>query len=90
MDPTSRGPRVVMHVTTAGLIPAEKPANDNAHPCCCKTCGALLGIERRGQLHLKYKDTENWFVGTFKWTTRCRRCGAMNSVTVGLQEQQAG
>ena len=90
MDRTSRGPRVVACAPTAGLIPAQKPANDNATACCCEQCGTLLGIERRGQLHLKYKDTENWFVGTFKWTTRCRRCGAMNSLTVGLPEEKAG
>lgn len=90
MDHTPRGPRVVVHLTTAGLIPAQKPANDNANPCRCEKCAALLGIEQRGQLHLKYKDTEHKFVGTFKWTTRCRRCGSMNSLTVGLPEEQAG
>ena len=90
MDHSSSGPRVVVHLTTAGLIPAQKPASDNARPCCCQQCGTLLGLERRGQLHLKYKDTENWFVGAFKWTTRCRRCGSMNSLTVGLPDEQAG
>jgi hypothetical protein len=90
MDHTSRRPRVVVHVTTAGMIAAQKSADDKANPCCCEQCGTLLGIEHRGQLHLKYKDTDNWFVGTFKWTTRCRRCGAMNSITVGLPEGQAG
>lgn len=90
MDHTSRRPRVVVHLTIAGLIPAQNPANDNAHPCRCGQCSTLLGIESRGLLHLKYKDTDNWFIGTFRWITRCRRCGTLNSVTVGLPEEQAG
>jgi hypothetical protein len=41
-----------------------------------------------GQLHVKYKDTEVWIVGTCRRT--CRRCGERNEVTVGASPTKEG
>lgn len=48
----------------------------------CRTCGALLGIVKGGQLHMKYKDTEIWVVGTCH--RRCRRCAERNEIVTGV------
>lgn len=46
----------------------------------CSSCGALLGVEENGELHIKYKELQHWIRGTCRH--RCRRCGTLNQVTV--------
>jgi len=46
----------------------------------CRSCGALLGVEENGELHIKYKEVQHWICGSCRH--RCRRCGTMNQVTV--------
>jgi hypothetical protein len=52
----------------------------------CRACGSLLGVERGGQLHVKYKDADVWIVGTCR--RACRRCGERNEVTVGASPRR--
>lgn len=40
----------------------------------CDRCGTLLGIEREGDIELKYKDAYYRVRGEVM--ARCRRCGA--------------
>jgi hypothetical protein len=61
---------------------------DNPLSWCCRTCGSLLGIERGGQLHVKYKGADIWIVGTCR--RDCRRCGERNEVTVGASSRREG
>lgn len=42
----------------------------------CSACGALLGVEVRGQMHLKYKAAQ--YVVTGPVTAVCRRCSTTN------------
>ena len=42
----------------------------------CRTCGTLLGVERHGRLHLKYKSAQ--YVVTGAVTAVCRRCETTN------------
>jgi len=44
----------------------------------CLACGALLGVERDGELHVKYKEAQYWIRGHCRHA--CRRCGAMNTL----------
>ena len=46
-------------------------------PWRCDTCATLLGVERDGELHVKYKEAQYWIRGACRHT--CRRCGAMNT-----------
>jgi len=43
-------------------------------------CEALLGVERGGELHTKYKEAQWRIVGDCRCA--CRRCGALNSIMV--------
>jgi hypothetical protein len=58
-----------------------KPSNPRIRPWRCDACGALLGIARGDELHVKYKDVEIWIVGPCR--SICRRCGKSNQITVG-------
>jgi phage FluMu protein Com len=42
----------------------------------CRKCRSLLGMERSGRLHLKYKDAQ--FVVEGKVMAVCRRCSELN------------
>ena len=46
------------------------------HEWRCRTCGTLLGVERQGRLHLKYKSAQ--YVVTGPVTAICRRCESTN------------
>lgn len=48
-----------------------------ARPWRCHACGSLLGVERDGDLHVKYKEAQYWIRGHCRHA--CRRCRAMNS-----------
>jgi hypothetical protein len=56
--------------------PCERPSRWN-----CRSCGALLGVEQGGELHMKYKDVQHWITGRCRHA--CRRCGSMNTRHVG-------
>jgi hypothetical protein len=47
-------------------------------PWHCRACGALLGVEHRGELHIKYKEAQYFVRGHCRHD--CRRCGATNAV----------
>jgi hypothetical protein len=88
LDHTSFRPRLgTLPIVTSAV--REKPANDNARPWRCRACGALLGVARGGELQVKYKDTEVWFIGGTCRRT-CRRCGERNEVTVGASPGTEG
>lgn len=73
-------------VTEAHFANGESPVEqatrmlaelDAASPCAewrCHSCSNLIGIERDGELHLKYKDAEFFVRGGFV-RAPCRRCG---------------
>ena len=42
----------------------------------CRKCGTLLGVERKGRLHLKYKTAQYVVTGPVKAV--CRRCAESN------------
>jgi phage FluMu protein Com len=42
----------------------------------CTRCGALLGVEVRGRMHLKYKTAQYVVAGVV--TAVCRRCEMTN------------
>ncbi|HMA91992.1 MAG TPA: hypothetical protein VKP30_04860 [Polyangiaceae bacterium] len=46
----------------------------------CHQCGTLLGIERAGRMHLKYKRSQ--FLVTGKILAVCRRCSEINEIVV--------
>jgi hypothetical protein len=72
LDHKSSDPRLAVH---------PQHASYDGLPWRCRVCGALLGVAQGGQLHVKYRDTELWVVGTCRRT--CRRCGERNETTVG-------
>jgi hypothetical protein len=49
----------------SATVPASEPGASNdcpkaaARPWRCRACGALLGMERDGELHVKYKEKPN-------------------------------
>jgi len=45
-------------------------------PWKCQGCGTLLGIERGGEVHLRYKDFNAIVCGRVRAT--CRRCARPN------------
>lgn len=57
-------------------------------PWRCHACGALLGVLRSSELHLKYRDLQHWVTGRCRHT--CRRCGAMNTIDVPSAGPDAG
>jgi hypothetical protein len=42
----------------------------------CSSCGTLLGLERRGRLHLKYKTAQYIVQGLVMAV--CRRCASIS------------
>ena len=47
----------------------------------CRQCGTLLGVERGGRLHLKYKTAQ--FVVSGEVMAVCRRCAEISETVVG-------
>lgn len=47
------------------------------HKWPCTNCGALLGCERDGLMHLSFARGPEYFVG-FPVCSTCNRCGTMN------------
>ncbi len=45
----------------------------------CRSCNTLLGVERGGRLHLKYKSAQYVVAGPV--TAICRRCETTNERT---------
>jgi len=45
----------------------------------CRSCGTLLGVERQGRMHLKYKMVQYVVTGTV--TAVCRRCTETSEIT---------
>jgi hypothetical protein len=62
-------------------------ATPHEHEWRCRGCGTLLGVERQGRLHLKYKNAQ--YVVTGPVTAICRRCEASNE-TVCPRGDDAG
>jgi hypothetical protein len=46
-------------------------------PWRCRSCGALLGMHRQAELHIKYKELHAVVVGAAR--TTCRRCATANA-----------
>ena len=55
----------------------------------CRRCGALLGVERDGKLHLKYKAAQYLVEGSV--TAVCHRCNELSvmATTQTMQDQDA-
>ena len=51
-------------------------AKPTTHEWRCRRCSTLLGVERQGRLHLKYKTAQ--YVVTGPVTAICRRCETTN------------
>jgi ribosomal protein L37E len=47
----------------------------------CVRCGTLLGVEKRGHMHLKYKTAQ--FIVAGSVLASCRRCGELSETFVG-------
>ncbi|MFI5298769.1 MAG: hypothetical protein ACHREM_11790 [Polyangiales bacterium] len=45
----------------------------------CDTCSTLLGVERNGRLHLKYKTAQYVVKGPVMAV--CRRCAGISEIT---------
>ena len=54
----------------------------------CRQCGTLLGVERGGRLHLKYKTAQ--FVVSGQVMAVCRRCSEISETVVGAAASAAG
>ena len=54
----------------------------------CRQCGTLLGVERGGRLHLKYKTAQ--FVVSGLVMGVCRRCSEISETVVGAGASVAG
>ena len=53
----------------------------------CRRCGTLLGVERGGKLHLKYKNAQYMVEGTV--TAVCHRCNELSAMmTTGSRQDQ--
>ena len=50
----------------------------------CRNCRTLLGVERSGRLHLKYKNAQFVVEGTV--TAVCRRCAELNETQSSRQQ----
>ena len=50
----------------------------------CRKCRSLLGVERSGRLHLKYKEAQFVVEGTV--TAVCRRCSELNETQSSRQQ----
>lgn len=49
------------------------------HPWRCLNCRTLLGVERSGRLHLRYKQAQ--FVVAGEVLAVCTKCGRVNERT---------
>ena len=49
-------------------------------PWRCPTCGALLGVEQEGWLHIRFKTSKVSAQGVI--TVTCRRCGGRHTYRV--------
>jgi hypothetical protein len=58
----------------------DRRAVVSARPWRCRACGALLGVEHDGELHVKHKEVQHWIRGRCRHV--CRRCGTMNTLLV--------
>jgi phage FluMu protein Com len=54
----------------------------------CRQCGTLIGVERYGRMHLKYRSAQ--FIVTGAVTAVCRRCSEINEVVVGAEASPTG
>ena len=54
----------------------------------CRQCGTLLGVERAGRLHLKYKTAQ--YVVSGQVMAVCRRCSEISETVVGAAAGAAG
>lgn len=54
----------------------------------CRQCGTLLGVERQGKMHLKYKTAQ--FIVTGPVMGICRRCSEINEIVVASDEPTKG
>ncbi len=53
----------------------------------CRKCGTLLGVERNGKLHLKYKAAQYLVEGSV--TAVCHRCSELTEmVTIRYWQDQ--
>ena len=64
---------------SVGAMPGVLP-HPGGRPWRCRACAALLGMERDGELHVKYKEAVYSIRGQCRHG--CRRCGAMNVLLV--------
>jgi hypothetical protein len=62
--------------------------NPTLHQWRCCSCGTLLGVERQGRLHLKYKSAQ--YVVTGMVTSVCRRCDTTNQIECRPEEAAPG
>jgi ribosomal protein L40E len=59
------------------------------HAWHCEKCGALLGVERRGGLHLRHKEQQYVVGGEYNVIAVCRRCSAVNEKSATRLEAAA-
>jgi len=62
-------------------------ANPSLHQWRCRTCGTLLGVQRDGRLHLKYKSAQYIVTGTVAGI--CRRCDTTNEIVCRAEDASA-
>ena len=72
MEPPFRDRRAVACTSKA------RETLSRVRPWRCTQCGALLGLEQNGELHVRYKEVQHWITGRCRHA--CRRCGTVNTV----------
>jgi hypothetical protein len=80
MDDSCRDERARLPSDLPSTTGASPSTSNAARPWRCRGCGAVLGLLRVAELHLRRGEVELWITGACRH--RCRRCGTTNAIRV--------